>query len=78
MRDRRAGLSRELTNGSSYLIHLQHHIAIVVDDLHGDSAAFGAVESPAARAVEFGPGGFVHLGPQGALELVVGFVSENL
>ena len=37
--------------------HLQHLVAVMVDDLHGDLAGFGLGERPALCAVETAPGG---------------------
>ena len=48
---------------SSYFEHLQHLVAVMVDDLHGELARFGLVERPAHRAVQTAPRGFVDLRP---------------
>ena len=49
----------------------------MVDHLHRDLAAFGLAEGAAAAGVEVGPGRFVDLGPQGAMELLVGLVGAG-
>ena len=48
---------------SSYLKHLQHFVAVVVDDLHCEFACFRLVERLASSAVQTTPGGFVDLRP---------------
>jgi hypothetical protein len=55
----------------------QHFIALVVDVFYGDLAGFGRVEGGADGRVEGGPGHCVDFGPQGPLELVVGFVGAG-
>jgi hypothetical protein len=52
-------------------VHLQHLVAIVVDDLHRDLAGFRRVERDARRPVQLRPLGLVDLSPQCFLELLV-------
>ena len=49
------------------LVDLQHLVAIVVDDLHGDLAGLGRIERVAASCVKGSPRGFVDLGAEGLL-----------
>ena len=47
-------------------MHLQHFVAVVVDDFDGDFAGLGGGEWAAGCAVEGLPGGLVDLGTEGA------------
>ena len=67
----------ENDRGRLHIEDRQHFIAVVVDDFYGDLAGFGRVEGAADGRVEGGPGRFVDFGPQGPLELVVGFVGAG-
>ena len=49
--------------GMLHLKHLQHFVAIMVDDFHGDLAGFGLGERATYRTVETAPGGFVYVRP---------------
>ena len=48
---------------SSYFEDLQHLVAVMVDDLHGELARFGLGERLAHRVVQTAPRGFVDLRP---------------
>jgi len=72
-------LSRVLTSivrlpEFSYFKHLQHLVAIMVDDLHGNLAGFRFVERLAHRAVQTAPSRCVDVPPLRPFEFVVGFV----
>ena len=67
----------EYDRGRLHIQDLQHFVAVEVDDSYGDLAGFGRVEGAAGGRVEGELGRFVDFGPQGPLELVVGFVGAG-
>jgi hypothetical protein len=59
------------------LEHLQHFIAVVIDNLDGDFAGGGPGEGTADGGVKGRPGGFVDLRLEGLLELFIWLVSAG-
>src|SRR5262245_50857981 len=65
---------RFLAGLASQVAHLQHFVAEVVDDLHGDLARLRQVERLTRRAIELRPPPLVDLCSQRLLQLLVGAV----
>ena len=74
---RRSRASGEGGSRTSNREHSQHLVAVVVDHLDRDLAGIGHGEWAADRAVEASPRGFIDLGAQGALQLLVRLIGAG-